>query len=203
MTVKNRIFQSPVGSHLAGTDFQVTDEMLAYYEARLSGGMGLMTTEYVLVSENTNYGTYHNLGLHEDRTISEMKKLTDLAHKYDVKLCVQLMHPSSYASAKYNNGIQSVAASPLEARAIGEISRSATIPELEAMVIKFGDAAERAVKAGFDAIEIHCCHGHGLLGRFLSPMENKRVDKYGGNLEGRLRLTLEVLRENRPRVPEV
>ena len=202
MTVKNRIFQSPVGSHLAGEDFQVTDEMLAYYDARLRGGMGLMTTEYVLVTENTNYGTYHNLGLHEDRTIAEMKKLTDLAHKYDVKLCVQLMHPSSYASAKYNKGIQSVAASPLETRALGEISRSATIPELEAIVKRFGDAAERAVKAGFDAIEIHCCHGHGLLGRFLSPMENKRVDRYGGNLEGRLRLTLEVLHEIRSRVPE-
>jgi len=95
MVVKNRIFQSPVGSHLAGEDFNVTEEMLAYYEARLKGGMGLMTTEYVLVSENTNYGTYHNLGLYEDRMIDELKKLTELAHKYDVKLCVQLMHPSS------------------------------------------------------------------------------------------------------------
>lgn len=202
MVVKNRIFQSPVGSHLAGEDFNVTEEMLAYYEARLKGGMGLMTTEYVLVSENTNYGTYHNLGLYEDRMIDELKKLTDMAHKYDVKLCVQLMHPSSYASAAYNGGIQSVAASPLEARAIGELSRAATIEELKLIIRKFGEAAERAVKAGFDAIEIHCCHGHGLLGRFLSPMENKRVDCYGGNLEGRLRLTLEVLREIRSRVPE-
>lgn len=195
MSVKNRIFLSPVGTHLATEHYEVTDEILAFYEARAKGGVGLITTECVLIAPNTRYSTFHNMGLFEDRMIEEMKKIPEVMHRYDAKACVQLMHPSSVATPKYNNGLQPIAASPLECRSVGEISRAATIEELKEIVIQFGEAAFRAKKAGFDAIEIHCCHGHGLLGRFISPVENKRVDEYGGNVDGRLKLALDVIAE--------
>ena len=202
MVVKNRIFQSAVGTHLATENYEVTDRHLAYFEERAKGGVGLITTECIVMQPDTRYTTMHGLGLFEDRMIDELKKITDLVHRYDTKISAQIMHPSSVATPKYNNGKQPVAASPLECRAVGEISRGMTIDEIKQFVIDYGHAAERAYKAGFDAIEVHCCHGHGLLGRFLSPLENKRIDEYGGTVDGRLKLPLEVIRELRRVLPD-
>ena len=202
MTVKNRIFQSAVGTHLATENYEVTKEHLAYFEERAKGGVGLITTECIVMQPDTRYTTMHGLGLFEDRMVDELKKITDLVHKYDVKMAAQIMHPSSVATPKYNSGKQPVAASPLECRAVGEISREITIPEIKQFIEDYGKAARRAYEAGFDAIEVHCCHGHGLLGRFLSPLENKRIDEYGGNIDGRLKLPLEVIREMRRVLPE-
>lgn len=202
MKVKNRAFMSPVGTHLASENYEVTDEQLAYYEARAKGGPGMITTECIVIAPDIRYSTFNNLGLFEDRMVDELKKLTDVVHKHDVKICAQLMHPSSVAAPKYNHGLQPVAASPLECRSVGEIARAATVEELQVIVSQFGSAAARARKAGFDAVELHCCHGHGLLGRFISPLENKRADAYGGNVDGRLRLPLEVIAEVRRQAGE-
>lgn len=202
MTVKNRIFQSAVGTHLATENYEVTKEHLAYFEERAKGGVGLITTECIVMQPDTRYTTMHGLGLFEDRMIDELKKITDIVHQYDVRIAAQIMHPSSVATPKYNNGKQPVAASPLECRAVGEISREITIEEIKQFIEDYGKAVRRACAAGFDAIEVHCCHGHGLLGRFLSPLENKRVDEYGGNVDGRLKLPLEVIHEMRRVLPE-
>lgn len=202
MTVKNRIFQSAVGTHLATENYEVTKEHLAYFEKRAKGGVGLITTECIVMQPDTRYTTFHGLGLFEDRMIDELRKITDVVHKYDTRIAAQIMHPSAVATPKYNNGKQPVAASPLECRAVGEITREITLEEIKKFVIDYGKAAERAYKAGFDAIEVHCCHGHGLLGRFLSPVENKRIDEYGGNTDGRLKLPLEVIREMRRVLPK-
>ena len=200
MRVKNRIFLSPMGTHLASERFGVTEALLAYYEARARGGAGYLTTECVLAAPNTRYGTYHNLGLFEDGHIDELAKLTARIHPYGAKIGVQLMHPSSAAAPDYNQGIRPIAPSPIEDRAARTMPRAASQEELEEIVRQFGQAAERAKAAGFDGVEVHCCHGHGLLGKFLSPLMNKRVDGYGGSVEGRLRLPLEVLAQIRARV---
>ena len=200
MTAKNRIFMSPIGTHLASENYEVTEDQLAYYEERAKGGPGMITTECIVVGPDMRYSTFHNLGLFEDRMVPQLRKLTDTVHKYDVRICAQLMHPSSVATPKYNHGLQPVAASPLECRAVGEYARAATVEELEVITGQFGDAALRAKEAGFDAVELHCCHGHGLLGRFLSPLENKRVDEYGGSVDGRLKLPLDVIADVRAKV---
>ena len=200
MTAKNRIFLSPIGTHLATDNYGVTEEQLAYYEERAKGGPGMITTECIVIGPDMRYSTFHNLGLFEDRMVPQLQKLTDTVHKYDVRICAQLMHPSSVATPKYNRGLQPVAASPLECRAVGEYARAATVEELQTITRQFGDAALRAKEAGFDAVELHCCHGHGLLGRFLSPLENKRIDAYGGNVDGRLKLALDVIADVRSKV---
>ena len=169
MTAKNRIFLSPIGTHLATDNYGVTEEQLAYYEERAKGGPGMITTECIVIGPDMRYSTFHNLGLFEERMVPQLQKLTDTVHKYDVRICAQLMHPSSVATPKYNRGLQPVAASPLECRAVGEYARAATVEELQTITRQFGDAALRAKEAGFDAVELHCCHGHGLLGRFCLP----------------------------------
>lgn len=75
--------------------------------------------------------------------------------------------------------------------------RPVTKEELKVLVRQFGEAAKRVQKAGGDGVEIHAAHAHGLLGGFLSPLYNKRCDEYGGDINGRLRLTLEVIEEVR------
>ena len=193
MKVKNRIFMSPMGTHLATTDFGVTEALLAYYEARAKGGVGFMTTECVLVSPHTRYGTFHNLALFEDGQVESLRRLPQRVHPYGAKIGVQLLHPSSVATPAYNDGCIPIAPSPLENRSVGTMPREASEEELARIVEDFGQAARRAREAGFDAVELHCCHAHGLLGRFLSPLTNKRTDQYGGSVDGRLRLTLEVI----------
>ena len=202
MTVKNRIFRSALGTHLSTEDYGVTDEMVAFFESQAKGGVGLITTECIVMQPDIRYTTFRNLGLFEDRMAEDLKRVTEAVHKYDAKIIAQLMHPSSVATPKYNNGKQPVAASPLECRAVGEIARPITIPEIKQFVQDFAMAAKRANDAGFDGIEVHCCHGHGLLGRFLSPVENKRTDDYGGNVDGRLKLPLECIDAARELLPE-
>lgn len=104
------------------------------------------------------------------------------------------------APSGYNEGRQPVAASPVETRPYAELPRALTVPEIKTYVGLFAAAAGRAKKAGFDAIELHSCHRHGLLGLFLSPLHNKRTDEYGGGVAGRARFAVETIRAVRERV---
>lgn len=197
MTVKNRIFMPAVSTHLADEEGRVTESLLAYYEARAKGGVGLITVPSVLIEKLSRYGTYRNVCLYESWHVANLKKLTDRVHVHGAKICAQLLHPSMACLPSYNEGRQPVAASSVEGKAYPDIPREITVEEIKDYVKKFGEAARLAKLAGFDGIELHCCHKHGLLGNFISPLHNKRTDAYGGNIEGRLRFPLEVLREIR------
>ena len=78
-----------------------------------------------------------------------------------------------------------------------EAPRPVTIEELKVIIRQFGEAALRVKQAGGDGVEIHAAHAHGLLGGFLTPLYNKRCDEYGGDINGRLKLTLEAASLNR------
>ncbi len=194
MTVRNRIFMAPVSTHLADDTGHVTPALLAYYQARARGGVGYITVPSVLIEKLSRYGTYHNVGLFEDWQVENLRKLTDAVHVHGAKIGAQLLHPSIAAPSGYNEGRQPVAASPVEARAYPELPRALTIAEIQEYIRLFAQAARRAQLAGFDAVEVHTCHRHGLLGNFLSPLHNKRTDAYGGGVEGRARMAVEVIR---------
>ncbi|MDR2771280.1 MAG: NAD(P)/FAD-dependent oxidoreductase [Clostridiales Family XIII bacterium] len=195
--VKNRIFMAPMSTHLSDEKGRVTEEMIAYYEARAKGGAGFITVAGVLVDKLSRYGTFRNVGLFEDGQTEDLRRLTSAARAHGARICAQLLHPSTAASSAYNEGRRPIAASPVEARAYDEIPRAIGADEIRRIVRKFGKAAKRARDAGFDAVELHCCHRHGLLGNFLSPLHNKRVDAYGGDTTARLRFPLEVIAEVR------
>lgn len=200
MKVKNRIFMAPVSTHLADDTGHVTPALLSYYEARAKGGVGYITVPSVLIEKLSRYGTYHNVGLFEDWQIDNLRQLTDRVHIYGAKIGAQLLHPAVAAPSSYNEGRQPVAASPVEARAYAELPRALTVAEIQSYVQLFAQAAGRAQAAGFDAVELHSCHRHGLLGSFLSPLHNKRIDAYGGNAEGRARFALETIQAVRQEV---
>ena len=197
MTVKNRIFMSAMSTALCDGQNQVTEEALAYYSARARGGVGLITTENVMIDENSHYNIPNNMGLYRDDQIPGIRRLADEVHKYGAKLALQLLHGGPAATARLNGGRQPVAASAIPLRNVGEMPRAMTVEEIHAFTHKMGQAARRAREAGVDAVEIHAAHRHGVLGTFLSPLSNKRVDDYGGSVDGRLRFLLEVIAEVR------
>lgn len=200
MEVRNRIFMAPVSTRLADDAGRVTPALLGYYAARARGGAGYITVPSVLIEKLSRYGTYHNVGLFEDWQVDNLRQLTGTVHAHGAKIGAQLLHPATAAPSSYNEGRRPVAASPVESRAYSELPRPLTIEEIQDYVQLFAQAARRAQAAGFDAVELHCCHRHGLLGSFLSPLHNKRVDRYGGGVEGRARFALETIRAVRAAV---
>ena len=193
-TVKNRLFMPPLSTNLANKGY-VTDALVEHYSNRAKGGVGLIVTEVTTVEPVYTY-LPGDMSIYDDSYIPGWKKLVDGVHQYDCKILSQLFHPS-YMAFPIPGTPQLIAPSHVGPYYAKSAPRPATIEELHTIVRQFGEAARRFQIAGGDGVEIQCAHAHGLLGGFLTPLYNKRTDEYGGDINGRLRLTLEVIREIR------
>lgn len=193
-TVKNRIFMPPLSTNLADKGY-VTDALVEHYSNRAKGGVGLIVTEVTTVEPTYTY-LPGDMSIYDDSYIPGWKKLVDAVHKYDTKILSQLFHPA-YMAFPIPGTPQLIAPSNVGPYYAKSAPRAVTVEELHVLVRQFGEAALRFKKAGGDGVEIQCAHAHGLLGGFLTPLYNKRTDEYGGDINGRLRLTLEVIREVR------
>lgn len=195
-TVKNRVFMPPLSTNLADKG-HVTDALVAHYAARAKGGVGLIVTEVTTV-EPTYIYLPGDMSICDDSYIAGWKKLADAVHQYGTKLLPQLFHPA-YMAFPIPGTPRLIAPSNVGPYYAKEAPRAVTREELKVIIRQFGDAAYRAKQSGCDGVEVHAAHAHGLLGGFLSPLYNKRTDEYGGDLNGRLRLALEVIAEVRAR----
>ena len=193
-TIKNRIFMPPISTNLANKGY-VTDELVQHYSARAKGGVGLIVSEVVTV-EPTYIYLPGDMSIHDDSYIDGWKKVFEELHKYGTVLLPQLFHPA-YMAFPLPGTPQLIAPSHVGPYYAKAAPRAVTKEELKVIIKQFGEAAKRIQIAGGDGVEIHCAHAHGLLGGFLSPLYNKRCDEYGGDIHGRLRLTLEVIEEVR------
>ena len=193
-TVKNRIFMPPLSTNLADKGY-VTDALIEHYSNRAKGGVGLIVTEVTTVEPTYTY-LPGDMSIYDDSYIPGWKKLVDAVHQYDTKILSQLFHPA-YMAFPLPGTPQLIAPSNVGPYYAKAAPRAATVEELHVIVRQFGEAAHRFQQAGGDGVEIQCAHAHGLLGGFLTPLYNKRTDEYGGDINGRLRLTLEVIEEVR------
>jgi 2,4-dienoyl-CoA reductase-like NADH-dependent reductase (Old Yellow Enzyme family)/thioredoxin reductase len=191
MTVRNRIVVPPMDTGYGSTAHEVTDQLIAYHRRRAEGGMGLIIVEYTSVDPGGRC-TETQIGIYDDRFIPGFKRLTQAVHAHGAKIALQIHHGGLRARPQFSGG-EIVAPSAI---AEGYVPRELTIPEIEALVEAFGQAARRAKEAGFDAVEIHGAHGY-LINEFLSPWFNRRDDAYGGTFEKRLRFPLEVVQRVR------
>ena len=199
MEVKNRIVLPPMTVGYGVPEGTVSEKHRDYYEARAQGGAGLIITEAASVHAQRKYGMFP-LGLYDDAQIQSWNDLAEAIHRHGAKLAVQLMDPGP-ESIMMLTGIRPVGPSPVAGRGLfREVPRELSVEEIEAIVHDFAEATRRAKEAGLDAVEIHAAHGYALVGSFLSPFFNKRTDRYGGSLEGRLRLLLEIIDAIRARV---
>jgi 2,4-dienoyl-CoA reductase-like NADH-dependent reductase (Old Yellow Enzyme family)/thioredoxin reductase len=201
MEVKNRIVLPPMTVGYGVPDATVSEKHRDYYEARARGGVGLIITEAACVHAERKYGLFP-LGLYSDDQIESWSELAAATHRHGAKLAVQLMDPGP-ESIMMLTGIRPTGPSPVAGRGLfREVPRELSVPEIEAIVHDFAQATRRAKEAGLDAVEIHAAHGYALVGSFLSPFFNKRTDRYGGSLEGRLRILLEIIEAVRNEVGE-
>lgn len=198
LKVSNRLVMPPMASGKTTKEGQITDEICDYYGKRAEGGyLGLIIVEHAFVSPE---GKAHEgqLSIADDGNILGLQRLTSMIHKDGTKAFAQLSHAGSAASPSVT-GYEAVSASPV-CSSSGNISREMKQEDIEKVILDFTAAAVRAKKAGFDGVEIHSAHGY-LLNQFYSPLTNQRTDLYSGkNLEGRIRLHLQVIKAIRQAV---
>jgi len=219
MELRNRIVLAPMGSFLAGADGQITERHRRFYEERAKGGVGLVTTEVVAVDYPRGAAMTHQLGLSDDAFLPGLRDLTARVHAQGAKISVQLQHAGKIATKDLADGrplsvpskdvvamqgvLDDLTAAEIAAITSiyskvdpGNLFREIDEAEILRIIGCFASAAERAKRAGFDAVEIHAGHGY-LVHEFLSPHCNHRSDRWGGPLENRARFLLEILRETR------
>ena len=187
LTVKDRLVMPPMQTNKTDRG-HVTSELLRYYHERAAlSHPGIIITEHSCVTE-AGRASAQQLSIASDNTIEEQRMLTDAIHAGGSRAFVQLNHAGS-------NGVaESVSASAVNipAKLLNSRPRALSVDEIREIEDRFAAAALRAVKAGYDGVEIHCAHGY-LLNQFYSPLTNKRGDEYGGTRENRLRFTLETV----------
>ena len=200
LSVKNRIVMAPMGiGGLGEPDGRMSPRAVEYLVDRAKGGTGLIVTNSHRVSREIEQEPIAPLGRHlmMDSIIyvSHLSELADAVHDYGAKLAVLLSAGvGRVASAKQLETCGAVAPSPLPCFYDPKVTaRALTREEVERLVEAFGIAAGLLKTAGVDAVDLHGHEGY-LFDQFMTPLWNQRTDKYGGDFEGRLRFTLEVIR---------
>lgn len=189
MAVKNRIFMPAMHLNMAG-NYAISDRLVDFYAERARGGAGMITAGYATVDELS--GNPGNIGAHKDIYIPGLTRLATAIRDNGARSSVQLNHAGRYNHSMLTGGRQPVAPSPIPSRLTREIPHELDISEIEKIISRFAEAAGRVREAGFDAVEILSGTGY-LISEFLSPLTNKREDKYGGGFEGRIRFGLEII----------
>ena len=194
---RNRIVMPPMVREMADADGCVTEALLEHYERPALGGTGLIIVEATAVDA---VGRVWNGGLcaYADRHLPGLARLAGRIHAAGAVAGIQLVHggPQSFSEV---TGQETVGPSAIKPRQQNPTPRALTIEEILAIQERFADAAERALEAGFDLIEIHGAHGY-LLDSFLAVGRNQREDAYGGSLAGRMRILVETCRRVRERI---
>ena len=211
LTVRNRIWVAPMCQYSAEEQDGVPTEWhLVHYGARAAGGAGLIVVEATAVAPEGRISPW-DTGIWDDEQADGWAYIVDFMHGQGAAVGIQLAHAGRKASVYRewsgrgsvpleDGGWQSVSATD-EAFTGYAAPRKLETAEVSDIVNEFVAAARRSQDAGFDAIEIHAAHGY-LIHQFLSPLTNKRNDKYGGSLENRARLLVEIVASIRAEVGE-
>jgi NADPH2 dehydrogenase len=185
LKLKNRLVLPPMRCGKAASDGEVTDDLIQHY-LNLSDGPGLVIVEHSYIFDSGRMQS--QLGISNDRYIPGLSKLAKAIHSIGAMAALQINHVGSMGVSKII-GTQPIAPSAIihPRNQDKEMPRMMTNKEIEEVIQAFAQAAIRAVKAGFDGVEVHCAHGY-LNSQFMSPISNLRHDEFGGSPENRIRL---------------
>jgi NADPH2 dehydrogenase len=189
-TLHNRIVLPPMGTSMATESGEVTAEHIEHYARFANAGVGTVIIEHTYVRRDGRVNP-QQLGIYDDSLIPGTQRLADAVHAHGSVVGVQITHGGGKATMELT-GRRPISASDVLVPGAAEPSQAATKAEILEIVAAFSAAAQRAKAAGMDFVEIHGAHGY-LLNQFLSPLTNQRTDEYGGDLDGRLQLPLEVV----------
>jgi len=173
VTVKNRFVRSATGEWMANADGTIQDRLIPMYEGLSAGGVGLIITGHMHVHEDWPCDPCQT-GIWSDDHLDGLRQMTAASRRNDTRAVVQINY-------------------------VGRKPREMTVIEIEEARDAFAAAAQRAVDAGFDGVQIHASHGY-LISCFLTPSENERDDAYGDGPDGRRRLLLQVTERVKDRI---
>jgi len=216
LELRNRLIMSPMGSNLAQEDGHMGERIKRYYEERAKGGVGLIIVGVGAVSFPAGACNPNQVAISDDTFLPGLTDLADRVHAHGAKLAIQLQHAGKVAvrdmvagrpmwvpsEVPQKRGDLTDDLTPEEMHEFtkdflregaGMFYREMSQDDIAELTGSFAAAAERARRAGFDAVELHAGHGY-LLSSFLSPASNQRQDEYGGDVEGRSRFLVEVIR---------
>lgn len=194
---KNRILRSATWEALADEKGFMSDKQYEIYEELAKNDVGLISTGYARIMESDcpNAGM---MGIYDDCFIPSYKKLTDIVHKHNGKIMMQIAYGGTKTTYKVNertifcpSGVPEIST--------GTKGKEMTIDDIKLVAKAHGEAARRVKESGFDAVQIHAGHNY-LLNQFLSPYYNRRADEYGGSIENRARAVIECYDEVRKAV---
>lgn len=194
--LETRIIMPPMATAKCTENGRVTEDVLTYYAERAANPyVSLIITEHCFISQQ---GKAHGkqMSIASDEDVEGLSRLADVIHRNGAKAIAQINHAGSAAS-KDITGEMPVSASSIiltgnPVKSDGTVPDTLTKEGIKGIVADFEAAAKRAKAAGYDGVEIHSAHAY-LLNQFYSPLTNTRTDEYGGSLENRLRIHLEVI----------
>ncbi len=198
--IKNRFIHSATYEGMADPDGKVTKDLIKRYHQLAQGDVGLIIPGYMYVHP---LGRAYNapMGIHSDDMIEGLTNLVKAVHEFDSKIIFQINHAGQQTSPK-DIGQAPLAPSSSVRDPINFFKpRQMDETEIKEAANAFADAAERAVKAGADGIQVHCAHCY-LINQFLSPFFNRRHDKWGGSSENRFRFLKQVIQSIQEKVPD-
>ena len=191
--IRNRTIWPAMIRNYANLDGSVNKKTIDHFAERSKGGAGLIITGAACISrEGRSFP--NQLAIDRDEMIVGLANLAEAIKAYGAAACIQLHHTGRQTSSE-NTGLPVVAPSAIASPGL-PVPKELTTEECQALVEAYAQSARRAVIAGFDAVELHAAHGY-LVSQFLSPRTNKRTDKYGGDLNGRMTFLMETIRRIR------
>jgi len=196
MKLANRFVRSATWEGMASEEGAVTPQLIRTMKDLSEGGVGLIISGHAYVSPEGQAGPWQ-LGIYKDELVEGLREMTDTVHQAGGKIVAQLAHAGAFGVQKLSGLTPHVVSyfEGLSKSSRHEMSKK----DIKTLIFKFAEAAERAKEAGFDGVQLHSAHGY-LLSQFLSPAYNRRTDEYGGPIENRVRIHLEILKAIRNRV---
>ncbi len=198
MVLENRLVRSATWEGLADEDGRVTDRLVSFHEELAAGGVGLIISSFLYVQPEGR-SLPGQIGLYSDDLIPGLTRLAGAVHSRGGKLVGQIVHGGGQVQRQAGADLEPVAPSGIESPGYSQVPRAMTEGEIEALIKSFARGAGRAKTAGFDGVQLHGAHGY-LISQFLSPVRNRREDRFGGSLENRARFAQEVYRAVRAEV---
>ncbi|MCT4613557.1 MAG: NADH:flavin oxidoreductase [Marinifilaceae bacterium] len=198
LELKNRIMRSAAWMNAADESGFINESLIKIYEDLAKGGIGLINTGYAYILKEDKPNP-NMIGIYDDKFIPKLKELTDTVHKHNAKIGLQIVYGSSTSTHPNAAEMDLIGPSAVKNNMTGITPKEASIEDFRHIVKAFGDAAERAKKAGFDAVQFHAAHGY-FITLLLSPYFNRREDEYGGDIHSRAKLLYEIVAEVRNRV---
>lgn len=200
-TIKNRIAKAAMEENMADADHLPGVALRQLYRAWAAGGAGLLLTGNVMVAPDAVTGPAGVI-LDARQPLQPFRDWARAGQAHGARLWMQINHPGRQVFAATNAKSIAPSAVPVEIAGYAHLfaqPRAMTEPEIAEVIRRFAETAALAEQAGFDGVQVHAAHGY-LLSQFLSPLTNRRADRWGGALENRARILIEIIRAIRARV---